>query len=95
MMPRMRPLLASLASLAVVAACRTAVDVAALERRGGVDAAAAELQFRLAARPDDPGLWVALATVERRRGRPGAALDALARAAALGAPFRAGLAGGT
>lgn len=91
MMPGVRALLLS---LAIAAGCRAQVDVAGLERRLGPDGAADALTLRLAADPRDAAAWRALAIVETDRRRPGAALAAFERAAALGAPFRAGLADG-
>jgi hypothetical protein len=91
MMPGVRALLLS---LAIAAGCRAQVDVAGLERRLGPDGAADALTLRLAADPRDAAAWRALAIVETDRQRPGAALAAFERAAALGAPFRAGLADG-
>lgn len=88
MMPAVRALLLS---LAIATGCRAHVDVGGLERRLGPDGAADALTLRLAADPRDAAAWRALAIVETDRGRPGAALVAFERAAALGAPFRAGL----
>ncbi|MBK7073862.1 MAG: hypothetical protein IPH44_16330 [Myxococcales bacterium] len=92
----MRALMLSLAIVtgSATVGCRAQVDVAGLERRLGPDGAADALTLRLAADPRDAAAWRALAIVETERQRPGAALVAFERAAALGAPFRAGLAAG-
>jgi hypothetical protein len=96
--PRARsPVLALVAALAAAPAIgcgRHAVDVPALVARCGLDCAADELRLRLASSPRDHRLYVQLAAVEEQRGRPAAALAAYERAAALGRPFRAGLAAG-
>lgn len=86
--------LASLASVASLAAvgCRPAVDAGALVRARGVDGAADTLHDRLARDPRDAAAWRALATVELRRRRPGAAVAALEAAERLGAPLVDGLA---
>jgi hypothetical protein len=52
-----------------------------------LDRAAEALAIRVVDSPRDPGLRLALAELEERRGRPAAALDQLEIAAALGGPF--------
>ncbi|MBL8620602.1 MAG: hypothetical protein JNK64_04835, partial [Myxococcales bacterium] len=84
----------AIATGSAIVGCRAHVDVATLERRLGPDGAADALTLRLAADPRDAAAWRALAIVETDRQRPGAALVAFERAAALGAAFRAGLAAG-
>jgi len=85
---------AGLLVLALVAACHhRGGDQVARARAGDAEGAAAELRYQLASHPRDPSLLIALAEVEELRGRPGAALDALDRAALLGRPFRAGVGG--
>lgn len=80
--PRWR---AALVALLVAAGCgRNAIDAGALVRRDGVDGAVRDLRYRIASDPHDRAALLALATVERDRGRPGAAIEALTRAAALG-----------
>ncbi|HTJ43017.1 MAG TPA: hypothetical protein VL463_13025 [Kofleriaceae bacterium] len=61
-----------------------AVDVRALVAAHGLDGAADELRFRVASDPHDRDALASLGEIEARRGRPGAALEALDRAAALG-----------
>src|SRR5262245_13244293 len=51
------------------------------------------MRDRLAKDPRDAEALIALAEIEEQRGRPGAALEALDRAEALGRPFRGGLGG--
>ena len=65
---------------------RGAVDVSALIASDGLDGAAAELRFRVVSDPQDRDALIALGAIEERRGRPGAALEALDRAIALGGP---------
>lgn len=90
----MRRLHVALALALAGAGCgRSAVDVPALIARCGLDCAADELTLRLARSPRDRELHARLAVVEDQRGRPGAALASLDRAAALGRPFRGGVGG--
>ena len=66
---------------------RAAVDVPHLVADRGLDGAAEALTLRLARAPHDRGLHAALAAIEDRRGRPGAAHDHLAdRSAAASTP---------
>ena len=90
----MRAVRRALVAVLACAACRTAVDADALVRTRGVDGAAVALADRVARDPRDAAAWIALAEVETTRGRPGAALVALTRAEALGAPFARGLPAG-
>jgi len=75
----------------VVGACGRGFDARAMARTCGLECAADEVRFRLARDPRDRDLYVALAEIEEARGRPGAAIEALAQAEKLGRPFRGGL----
>lgn len=83
--------LALVLALTGVGCGRAAVDVPRLVAARGLDGVAETLQLRLARAPRDRDLHAALAAIEEQRGRPGAALDHLDRAIALGRPFRGGL----